>query len=147
MRPLCFSDIARNGNRGSIKADQVFGRPPLTGLIRGFWKSYFRITGHPVLNPERGILRGGKPALLFLIGGPIGSWTGWCREKDRGPFVHTPQREDPIIHDTHHILREAGTIMGIGSPFLDCNPSFFRYFPGSQPGIRPAETIPHAHYL
>ncbi|HJX55996.1 MAG TPA: hypothetical protein VJ350_04090, partial [Methanoregula sp.] len=56
--PLRFSDIARNGNRGSNRAYQIFGRVPVTGLNRGFLESCFRITDYPVRNAERRIMRG-----------------------------------------------------------------------------------------
>jgi hypothetical protein len=72
IRPSSFSNIARNGNRGSIQADEIFGRLPLTGLIGGFWELCFRIPGYRAPNPEPGILPGEKPALIFPIVRPIG---------------------------------------------------------------------------
>ena len=58
LQLLRFTDSARNGNQGSIRAYPIFAGMPMTGLIEGFLESCFRITDYPVLNTERRIVRG-----------------------------------------------------------------------------------------
>jgi hypothetical protein len=98
MRPIHLSDIARNGNQGSIQANQIGGWFPVTGLIGGFLKLCFRIIDYPVPNPEAGKIRGEKPALLFPIGEPIVSRIGCGTGKGRGSFLLLHLfREDPDL--------------------------------------------------
>ena len=73
---LHFPDIARNGNLGSIWAYLSFDGIPVTGLIEGFWKVYFRIADYPAPNLKPGKLWWEKPALLFPIEGAIVSRMG-----------------------------------------------------------------------
>jgi len=58
INPPHFSNIARIGNQGSIRAYLSFGGVPVTGLNRGFLESCFRITDYPALNTERRVVRG-----------------------------------------------------------------------------------------
>ncbi len=50
-----FSDISRNGNRGSIRAYQNNGGFPLAGLTGAFFELCYRITDYPIPNPKPGI--------------------------------------------------------------------------------------------
>jgi hypothetical protein len=86
LKPLHFSNIARNGNLGSIWAYQIIGGFQVTGLIEVFLKLFFRITDYPVPNSKQGIVCGEKPACLFPIGWPIGSQMGCSMWKGSGPF-------------------------------------------------------------
>ena len=53
-----FSNIARNGNCGSILAYRNIGADQETGLIGGFWYVRFRIIDYFVPNSKSGTLWG-----------------------------------------------------------------------------------------
>ncbi len=81
-----LSNIAQNGNQGSILAYSFPGRLTVTGLIGALLTPYFRITDIRAWNPKSPILRGEKPALLFPFGWQIAVYLGWSKETKKACF-------------------------------------------------------------